>query len=195
MTRSNVHRQHPFEQQRQSPGASLGTLSNPASLSTTVSTRVHHPRHRSRGLHDVFRGDRRVGISGKPDRHQQHDSNAEDPGKASWLEHRRRQPVPRLGSSGSWTSFHDSKLKIRVKGYNPASNATISIADASAAENAGHLLFDVTLSRSLQNTVKVDFETISGGTATEGEDYHARRTYTHVILAERQDRADGLRAH
>ena len=57
----------------------------------------------------------------------------------------------------------------------------ISIADASAAENAGHLLFEVTLSRALQNTVKVDFETISGGTATEGEDYHARRTYTHVI--------------
>ena len=59
----------------------------------------------------------------------------------------------------------------------------ISIADASAAENAGHLLFEVTLSRALPNTVKVDFETISGGTATEGVDYHARRTYTHVILA------------
>ena len=61
--------------------------------------------------------------------------------------------------------------------------AALSIADASAAENAGHLLFDVTLSRSLPNTVKVDFETISGGTATEGVDYHARRTYTHVIVA------------
>ena len=59
----------------------------------------------------------------------------------------------------------------------------LSIADASAAENAGHLLFEVTLSRSFQNTVKVDFETTSGGTATEGVDYHARRTYTHVILA------------
>ena len=44
-------------------------------------------------------------------------------------------------------------------------------------------MFDVTLSRALPNTVKVDFETISGGTATEGEDYHARRKYTHVILA------------
>ena len=65
----------------------------------------------------------------------------------------------------------------------PASPPALSIADASAAENAGHLLFDVTLSRSLPNTVKVDFETISGGTATEGVDYHARRTYTHVILA------------
>ena len=61
--------------------------------------------------------------------------------------------------------------------------AALSITDASASENAGHLLFDVTLSRSLPNTVKVDFETISGGTATEGDDYHARRTYTHVILA------------
>ena len=44
-------------------------------------------------------------------------------------------------------------------------------------------MFEVTLSRSLPNTVKVDFETISGGTATEGVDYYARRTYTHVILA------------
>ncbi len=43
-------------------------------------------------------------------------------------------------------------------------------------------MFEVTLSRALPNTVKVDFETISGGTATEGVDYHARRTYTHVIL-------------
>ena len=66
-----------------------------------------------------------------------------------------------------------------VTGNEPA----LSIADASAAENDGHLLFEVTLSRSSRNTVKVDFETISGGTATEGEDYHARRTYTHVIPA------------
>ena len=34
-----------------------------------------------------------------------------------------------------------------------------------------------------RNTVKVDFQTISGGTATEGVDYHARRTYAHVIVA------------
>ena len=58
----------------------------------------------------------------------------------------------------------------------------ISIADASAAENAGHLLFEVTLSRSFRNTVKVDFETISGGTATEGVDYWPH-DYTHVIPA------------
>ena len=74
------------------------------------------------------------------------------------------------------------KLKIAVRGTLPPA---LSIADASAAENAGHLLFEVTLSRAFQNTVKVDFETISGGTATEGVDYHARRTYTHVILAGR----------
>ena len=85
----------------------------------------------------------------------------------------------RATNSGNWSSVF-ARLKIAVRGTIPRS---ISIADASAAENAGHLLFDVTLSRSLRNTVKVDFETISGGTATEGVDYHARRTYTHVILA------------
>ena len=84
----------------------------------------------------------------------------------------------RATNSGNWSSVF-ARLKIAVRGTLPP---TLSIADASAAENAGHLLFEVTLSRSFQNTVKVDFETISGGTATEGVDYHARRTYTHVIL-------------
>ena len=85
----------------------------------------------------------------------------------------------RATNSGNWSSVF-ARLKIAVRGTIPPA---ISIADASAAENDGHLMFDVTLSRSFQNTVKVDFETISGGTATEGVDYHARRTYTHVILA------------
>ena len=84
----------------------------------------------------------------------------------------------RATNSGNWSSVF-ARLKIAVRGTIPPA---ISIADASAAENDGHLMFDVTLSRSFQNTVKVDFETISGGTATEGVDYHARRTYTHVIL-------------
>ena len=84
----------------------------------------------------------------------------------------------RATNSGNWSSVF-ARLKIAVRGTIPPA---ISIADASAAENAGHLLFEVTLSRSFQNTVKVDFETISGGTATEGVDYYARRTYTHVIL-------------
>ena len=56
-------------------------------------------------------------------------------------------------------------------------------------------MFDVTLSRSFQNTVKVDFETISGGTATEGVDYHARRTYTHVILEGDKTAQMGFAAH
>ena len=58
----------------------------------------------------------------------------------------------------------------------------VSIADASAKENDDFLMFEVTLSRSFPNTVKVDFETISGGTATEGVDHWAHN-YTHVIPA------------
>ena len=105
-------------------------------------------------------------------------SNAEDSGKASgWsITNSSRQ---RSTTTTAWSGLA-GKLKIAVRGTLPPA---LSIADASAAETAGHLLFEVTLSRALQNTVKVDFETISGGTATEGVDYHARRTYTHVILA------------
>ncbi len=79
----------------------------------------------------------------------------------------------------SWTAGQQVTVSLKF----PDPTAALSIADASANENAGHLLFEVTLSRALRNTVKVDFETTSGGTATEGDDYHARRTYTHVILA------------
>ena len=83
----------------------------------------------------------------------------------------------------SWTAGNTVSLTLTEPTTAVRPPPALSIADASAAENAGHLLFDVTLSRSLRNTVKVDFETISGGTATEGVDYYARRTYTHVILA------------
>ena len=87
-----------------------------------------------------------------------------------------------LNNPLSWTAGQHVTVSLKFPTAVKTPRA-ISIANASAAENAGHLMFEVTLSRALQNTVKVDFETISGGTATEGEDYHARRTYTHVILA------------
>ena len=77
------------------------------------------------------------------------------------------------------TVTSDATVTVTGNGNDPA----LSITDASAAENAGHLMFEVTLSRSSRNVVKVDFETISGGTATECVDYHARRIYTHVIPA------------
>ena len=72
--------------------------------------------------------------------------------------------------------------EVRVSLVLGSSEPTLSIEDASAAENAGQLLFDVTLSRASPHTVKVDFETTSGGTATEGVDYWAHN-YTHVIPA------------
>ena len=71
-------------------------------------------------------------------------------------------------------------LDVRVSLVLGSSAPTLSIADASAAENDGHLLFEVTLSPASPHTVKVDFETTSGGTATEGVDYWPH-VYTHVI--------------
>ena len=70
--------------------------------------------------------------------------------------------------------------EVRVSLVLGSSPPRLSIEDASAAENDGHLMFDVTLSPASPHTVKVDFETTSGGTATEGVDYWPH-VYTHVI--------------
>ena len=162
------------------PGTSLYVLTNPATLNDDAINTFRAPANatleKDTNYFVVFE---ELG-SGSNLRYDLEvtTSNAEDSGKASgWnIANSSRQ---RSTTATTWSDLA-GKLKIAVRGTLPPA---LSIADASAAENAGHLLFEVTLSRALQNTVKVDFETISGGTATEGEDYHARRTYTHVILA------------
>ena len=87
-------------------------------------------------------------------------------------------PAGELPPGLVWSDGQEVRVSL-VLGSSPP---TLSIADASAAENAGHLLFEVTLSPASRHTVKVDFETTSGGTATEGVDYWAH-DYTHVIPA------------
>ena len=162
------------------PGSSLYVLTNPATLNDDAINSFRAPANatleKDTNYFVVFEA---LG-SGSNLRYDLEvtTSNSEDSGKASgWnITNSSRQ---RSTTATTWDNLA-GKLKIAVRGTLPPA---ISIADASAAENAGHLMFDVTLSRSFQNTVKVDFETISGGTATEGVDYHARRTYTHVILA------------
>ena len=161
------------------PGTSLYVLTNPATLNDDAINTFRAPANatleKDTNYFVVFE---ELG-SGSNLRYDLEvtTSNAEDSGKASgWnITNSSRQ---RSTTATTWSDLA-GKLKIAVRGTLPPA---ISIADASAAENPGHLMFDVTLSRSFQNTVKVDFETISGGTATEGVDYHARRTYTHVIL-------------
>ena len=162
------------------PGTSLYVLTNPATLNDDAINTFRAPANatleKDTNYFVVFE---ELG-SGSNLRYDLEvtTSNAEDSGKASgWnITNSSRQ---RSTTITTWSDLA-GKLKIAVRGTLPPA---LSIEDASAAENAGHLMFEVRLSRALQNTVKVDFETISGGTATEGEDYHARRTYTHVILA------------
>ena len=48
---------------------------------------------------------------------------------------------------------------------------TLSIADGTGAEDDGEVLFDITLSRSSSQTVRLRYRTIPGGTATEDVDY------------------------
>ena len=85
-------------------------------------------------------------------------------------------PAGELPPDLVWSDGQDVRVSLVLGSSAP----TLSIADASAAENDGHLLFEVTLSPASPHTVKVDFETISGGTATEGVDYWPH-VYTHVI--------------
>ena len=53
---------------------------------------------------------------------------------------------------------------------------SVSIAGAEADEDDGQIVFTVSLSRPLRRIVSVDFETISGGTATENVDYRPQTT-------------------
>ena len=85
-------------------------------------------------------------------------------------------PAGQLPPDLVWSDGQDVRVSLVLGSSAP----TLSIADASAAENDGHLMFDVTLSPASPHTVKVDFETTSGGTATEGVDYWPH-VYTHVI--------------
>ena len=54
------------------------------------------------------------------------------------------------------------------------SNLNIRIQDVTADEDDGYLVFRVRLSRKYTDYVCYDFETVSGGTATEGLDYSKR---------------------
>ena len=54
------------------------------------------------------------------------------------------------------------------------SNLNIRIQDATGDEDDGWLVFRVRLSRKYDDYVCYDFETVSGGTATEGTDYSKR---------------------
>ena len=173
------------------PGRRLGTLSKPRLTVGRTYLRVHHPRYPARGRHDVFRGDRQDGFIDVTNNLYINNTNStgEDFRKGIWLEHRHYGSQYRdLGIRAAPGRPYPENSR-RFVSTAPPSPPTATLGSIwrsrtqDAAENAGYLLFDVRLSRSLRNTVKVNFETISGGTATEGVDYHARRTYTHVILA------------
>ena len=174
------------------PGTSLYVLTNPATLNDDAINTFRAPANatleKDTNYFVVFE---ELG-SGSNLRYDLEvtTSNAEDSGKASgWnITNSSRQ---RSTTATTWSDLA-GKLKIAVRGTLPPA---LSIADASAAENAGHLMFEVTLSRSFQNTVKVDFETISGGTATEGVGLPCSSQVHPRHSGGRQDRADGLRAH
>ena len=160
------------------PGTALYTLNRPASQSTGRQVYSAPAGAILEGGNNYFVMLARAQNNGNSSIVQGTNENVQT-GETGWS----IANVRRERTVSTWSdNTHALKIRIRGSVYVPSTSA-LSIADASAAENAGHVLFDVTLSRASRRTVKVDFETISGGTATEGVDYYARRTYTHVILA------------
>ena len=161
------------------PSASLGTLTNPASLDANIDrytfTSNGIPLEPSTKYWVVFDT---VNLALLPHEMQiqNTNSNREDRSSASGWRIGNGSLYRDWNSSGSWTSFEQSK-RIRVNGF---ILPTVSISNASANENDDFLKFDVTLSRAAPATVRVDFETTTGGTATEGRDYQPQ-DYTHVI--------------
>ncbi len=82
-----------------------------------------------------------------------------------------------LSVTGSTTATGLTVVGTKVKIIDDEKRgASVSIAGAEADEDDGQIVFTVSLSRPLRKIVSVDFETISGGTATENVDYRPQTT-------------------
>ena len=74
-------------------------------------------------------------------------------------------------STGAWSEDNLGPLRVRVNGQNPP---TVSIDNASAPENADFIQFTIRFSREVGYGIRLDFETLTTGTATAGTDYLAQ---------------------
>ena len=83
------------------------------------------------------------------------------------------------GGGGRITNSPELTLHYETLTMNTAMLPSVSIENTTARENDAYLAFDVRLSKPARQTIAVDFETVSGGTATEGADYWRSR---HRIL-------------
>ena len=82
-----------------------------------------------------------------------------------------------LSVTGSTTATGLTVVGTKVKIIDDEKRGvSVSIAGAEADEDDGQIVFTVSLSRPLRRIVSVDFETISGGTATENVDYRPQTT-------------------
>ncbi len=83
------------------------------------------------------------------------------------------------GGGARITSSPELTLHYDTLAMNTDMLPSVSIENTTARENDAYLAFDVHLSKPAKQTIAVDFETVSGGTATEGADYWRSR---HRIL-------------
>ena len=185
-----------------SPGARLGTLSNPASLAVgNVQTFTHTRGIALAASTTYFVVIDRVGANTGPLLSINNtSSDAQDPGRASGWTIGNDSLERAWNSSGSWTFSDDSK-RIRVKGYNPeVINANIEIADASdpataigrRARTDGPLAWDAgdsTIDRTVEHQVVRQFEKLQRLYSPRSEEERVRRkaaTKARSRLADRE---------
>ena len=95
-----------------------------------------------------------------------------------------------LSVTGSTTATGLTVVGTKVKIIDDEKRGvSVSIAGAEADEDDGQIVFTVSLSRSLRRIVSVDFETISGGTATENVDYRPQTTELMIFPGARSVQA------
>ena len=81
-----------------------------------------------------------------------------------------------LSVTGSTAATGLTVIGTTVKITDDDLGVSVLIDDAEANEDDGQVVFTVSLSKRLRKLVWVDFETVSGGTATEGVDYYPQTT-------------------
>ncbi|MDE2701205.1 MAG: T9SS type A sorting domain-containing protein [Gemmatimonadota bacterium] len=153
------------------PGTSIGSLTRPATLTdglnefTTTgidldpSTTYFFVLDRTGGSGNQW------GVTG---------SGTEDSGSANgWTiadKHLHRD----WNSTGAWTETTTGALQMRVNGYIKLRKPpTVSIDNASAPENADFIQFTIRFSHEVGYGIRLDFETLTTGSATSGTDYEA----------------------
>ncbi|MXY44294.1 MAG: T9SS type A sorting domain-containing protein [Dehalococcoidia bacterium] len=102
------------------------------------------------------------------------DAGTEDSGSANGWTIADKHLHRNWNSTGAWSETANVIFQIRINGYIKLRNPpTVRIDNASAPENADFIQFTIRFSHEVGYGIRLDFETLTTGTANSGTDYEA----------------------